>query len=470
MGERTMNSKNNALFIDSTSIVLDLLRHWWNILLMAVAGALLACVLIQNSGTKYASTTVVAVLGTSSNAVGNVQNASKLSSSITSVLQSSTLKDLINAELPSSSYTLSAQYIENTNLIRITATAATPRESFQTLEAALNNYPTLLNNIMADLYLVTVQQPSVPVEPQRARSIPQTIVLGTLIAVALYMILVIVLSIFRDTVKNLSDMHRKIDAHLLGRIPYSKISKKAEDDLVLATSKNKNFAFEESYQLITSRIAYHLDKDGSKVLAISSVAQNEGKTHCLLNIAYSLSKSQKKVLLLDGDFRNPSIAKLLHADSRFDNALAKAIQRGEFDDQMLYAIPGTKIYCLTNKNKHPNSSRSLSNGNFAKLLTYAKQYFDYILVDTGPVALVADTAVIAAQCDASVLLVAQDVSPARAINDAVDALDRNGKMLGCIYRETRSSSLKKQYGYGSSYNYGYQKSAAASTDKTEGVK
>lgn len=466
-----MNSKNDTLFIDPTSVLLDLLRHWWNLLLMALAGGLLACVAVQNVlFSTYEATTVVAVLGTSSNAVGNVQNASDLSTSITSVLQSDTLQEMIRQELPDTDYTLSATYIENTNLIQITASAATPREAFQALQTASNNYPSLLSNLMADLYLVTVQQPSVPLEPQGSENGVKVIAVGCVLAFLAYAGLVVLLSIYRDTVKNLSDMRRKIDAHLLGRIPYAKISKKAEDDLVLATSKNKIFAFEESYQLISSRIAYHLDKDGSKVLAISSVAQNEGKTHCLLNIAYSLSKSQKKVLVLDGDFRNPSIAKLLRADSRFDNALAKAIQRGGFDDQMLYAIPGTKIYCLTNKNKHPNSSRSLSNGNFAKLLAFAKQYFDYILVDTGPVALVADTTVIAAQCDASVLLVAQDVSPARAINDAVDALDRNGKMLGCIYRETRSSSLKKQYGYGSSYSYGYQKRAAAPTDKTEGVK
>lgn len=465
-----MNSKNDVIIIDPASVLLDLLRHWWNLILMVVAGGLLACVAIQTVlPSSYAATTVVAVLGTSSNAVGNVQNASDLAPSITSVLQSDTLREMIRQQLPDTDYTLSATYIENTNLIEITASAATPRAAFQALQAAANNYPSLLSNLMADLYLVTVQQPSVPLESQQSASNVKTIVLGAFFAVFAYAALVVLLSVLRDTVKNLSDMQRKIDAHLLGRIPFAKVARKKEDSLILATAKNKNFAFEESYQLISSRIVYHLDKDGGKVLALSSVAQNEGKTHCLLNIAYSLSKSQKRVLVLDGDFRNPSIAKLLNADARYDNALAKAIQQGEFSDQMLYAIPGTRIQCLTNKNKHPGSSRSLSNGNFAKLLMFAKQYFDYILVDTGPVALVADTTVIAAQCDAAVLLVAQDVSPARAINDAVDAMDRNGRLIGCIYRETRSSSLKKQYGYGSSYSYGYQKSTASPADKTEGV-
>lgn len=455
MNERT--GRDEELTIDTASLLNDLKRHWWNILLMFFAGALLALVFALNfSGRTYKSDTILAVLGTSGGAAANVQNATKFSESITSVFQSDALRSLISQDVGSTNYSMSVSYIEDTNLVSISASASTPRLAFRALESALRNYPKLLSNLMSDLYLVTVQQPTIAEEASRWFSTPQFAVLGACSAAFAYVCVVLLFSVLRDTVKNTSDMRRKVDGRLLGKIPYTSTLKKAKDNFVLATSQSRNFQFEENFQLITSRILTHLDRSGGKTLAVTSVLQNEGKTHCLLNIAYSIAKSQKRVLVIDADFRNPSVAKVLKIEQADDAALAKAIQTGGFEKGKLYQIPDSRIYCLVNTSKQNALGRSLSNGKFSQLLHFAGRYFDYILVDTGPVALVADTSVIAAQCDASVLLVAQDTALVRAINDAIDVLDRNGTLIGCIYRETRSPVVSMGTGgYGASYRYGY---------------
>ena len=76
-----MNNKinqNNPWSIDPFSVLLDLKRHWWNILLMALAGAMLGVVAaIFLPGTAYTSSAVYAVLGNSSSPVSNVQNAKR---------------------------------------------------------------------------------------------------------------------------------------------------------------------------------------------------------------------------------------------------------------------------------------------------------------------------------------------------------------------------------------------------------
>ena len=94
MNERA--GRDDELTIDTASLLVDLKRHWWNILLMFFAGALLALVFALNfSGRTYKSDTILAVLGTSGGAAANVQNATKFSESITSVFQSDALRSLI---------------------------------------------------------------------------------------------------------------------------------------------------------------------------------------------------------------------------------------------------------------------------------------------------------------------------------------------------------------------------------------
>ena len=82
---------------------------------------------------------------------------------------------------------------------------------------------------------------------------------------------------------------------------------------------------------------------------------------------------------------------------------------------------------------------------------------DYIIVDTPPMALLADTEEIAHMADASVLVVKQDSAFARDINDSIDALNRTeAKVIGCIFNDVTAGFVERvgHYGYGSYYGYG----------------
>lgn len=441
-----------TLTVDTASILLDLRRHWWNLLLMLLAGALLGYVLcVTTVHQSYQSDVILAVLGNSGTSVSNVQTAGQLSGSLTNVISSQVFHDLVAAQVNTSEYHLSAHYIADTNLISITATAGSPQLAFQVLRATIQEYPVLLRDLMADLYMVTVQHPGIPTEPMSPLHPEYFAILGAGLFVLAYALVVVLLSVLRDTIKNVEDMRNKVDATMLGVIPYFKRGAIGSDNIVIALGKS-DFRFEEQYQLIASRTMTYLEQNHATVLAVTSVLQNEGKSHCLINLAYSMAKSQKRVLVIDSDFRNPSLARIVQADSQYDDALSNALQSGTLEN--LYQFPGTSLYCLLNGEKSGALSHILSEGSYAQLLKQAKEQFDYVLVDTGPVALVADTTVITALCDASLLLVAQDVASIRAINDVADVLDRNGNLLGCIYRETRRLSKKSdRYGYGTSYGY-----------------
>lgn len=452
--------------VDMVSILCDLRRHWWNILIMALSGALISVAIpVSIAHPKFQSNTILAVIGNNGSSVSNVQNASRMSSAITSVLSSEVFRQIVSEKIGRTDYTLSASYVEDTNLINITATGTSARLAFQVLQSTLEEYPILLSDLMSDLYVVTVQPPQIPSGPVGIIPTWMLLLIGAAIGGGVYATMVVLLSMMRDTVKNVSDMRSKIESGLLGTIPFFKAVEEEADRLILAKCDCPDFRYEESFQLIASRVMTLMEHAECNVLAVTSVTPNEGKTHALINLAYSMTKMQKKVLLVDGDFRNPSLGRIFLGKDKAIQNLNAAIQNRKVIPELLNQVPDTEMYYLSTHNRSSKLSRSLSDGTFMELLTDARNKFDYILVDTGPAALVADTRMIVSQCDASVMIVAQDAASIRAINDTIDILSRESVCLGCIYRETR---ISRDNGIDYGYGYNTQKSVERRTAAIDG--
>ena len=80
----------------------------------------------------------------------------------------------------------------------------------------------------------------------------------------------------------------------------------------------------------------------------------------------------------------------------------------------------------------------LANNRFSTLLRYARERFDYIILDTAPMGLVPDAEGIAEFCDASLIVVREDIILAKNINDAMDTLnDTNAKVLGIVFNDAK---------------------------------
>lgn len=443
----------NILSIDITSILLDIRRHWWNILLVALASAMLAMSLIMIfPQTSYSSSTILAVSSNSSDVISNARNATTVVATLTNILNADVLKRLVAKDIGDCTYEARASYITSTNLIVLKVTADSPGVAFGALQSILENYNILLADLMSDVRLVTLQHPAVPVSSDKIHNIYVYAAVVFAAGGILYAGLIALLSLLRDTVKNSKDARNKIDTRLLGIIPYLKeetVKKGDDKEVPLLNEKQVSFLFGESFRRVAVRIVNHMDHRKQKVLMITSVLPNEGKTTCCVNLALAIAQNNRKVLLIDGDFRNPSIAPALRIGSDYQGKLGEALKTGEFDKMALYQVPDSQLYCVTNREGHMQSNLSFSNGNFEKLIHYGKENFDFVVVDSGPVALVADIELMKGFCDAAVLVVAQDAAPTCAVNDAIDVLDDRDKLIGCVFKETRRSVKMKHREYSS---------------------
>lgn len=192
--------------------------------------------------------------------------------------------------------------------------------------------------------------------------------------------------LFDNKIHTLDDIESVINAPVLGDIP----STKSDNMIIINKDDKSNIA--ESFRLLRTNVNFMLSGVNmeSKSIFITSTLENEGKTFIAINLASSLSLLNKKVLLIGADIRKPKISKYLNIDS--DSGLTNYLIDNSLQvpDIIEYNTAGN-FDVITSGPIPPNPSELLTNGRFEDVLTFGNKNYDYIVVDTAPVNIVADT-------------------------------------------------------------------------------
>ena len=202
---------------------------------------------------------------------------------------------------------------------------------------------------------------------------------------------------------------------------------------------------------------------GQLCRGIYSVLENEGKSTVAANIALAIADEGRKVLLIDADLRKPSIFKILNMQEENFTSLTSILRDISAPisslESLCVQVPGTSLHVILNKAGLPQSMEMFSTNRFVELLSSLRRDFDYIIVDTPPMQLVADAEEMAPIADCCALVIRQHTVEAKDINDAIDALNGTGNhVIGCIFNNVYSGlplpGSGRGYGYGYG-NYGY---------------
>jgi polysaccharide biosynthesis transport protein len=195
----------------------------------------------------------------------------------------------------------------------------------------------------------------------------------------------------------------------------------------------------------TRTMLVHVAHTGShRVVMITSALSGEGKTSLSTHLATSLARSGLRTLLIDADLRSPSIHRLFNRP--VDAGLSEII-RGEVE--LADAIAPTAIddlNLLTAGKCDRQTIRLITQGSLGPLFERLKEQFDFVIVDTSPILLVADGLIIAQQVDAALFSIYRDVSSKTKVSAAAERLRSLGvPILGAVVTGARGSR------YGSSY-------------------
>ena len=212
--------------------------------------------------------------------------------------------------------------------------------------------------------------------------------------------------------------------------------------------------FSEALRAARLRVERAMEQGEKKVLLVSSAIPGEGKTTISVNLAISLARRGKRVLLIDCDLRSPSVAKALRVKTKHslvDYLTGKMMLRELLcptETENLFIIPGGpgggKVTDLLTRERG------------SSMIQAARKLFDFVILDTPPCSMLADAAEVAALADAGLLVVRQDYASRDQIIDGVQRLsDAELPMIGWVFNYVeRSLPTGSSYGYGAVYGYG----------------
>lgn len=425
----------SLLSFDPIVPLLDVLRRWYLIAAIALIAALAAY-----AGTEFlyqpqytASTTfVVSMQGSSSSVYQNLTATTNLAATFSEVLNSSILRKSVVQTLGTGSFNgrIEASAIEETNLLTVRVTDSSPRTAFLATRAIIDNHAGLTRQIMGDVILEVLQQPSVPSAPSNPMRAGSNAKRAAIFAGAASCALLALLSCMRDAVRSMEEASRKLDCRMLGEVHH-----------------------ERKRRTLRRKLEQHLP-DGAKIVMVTSALENEGKSTIAVNLALSLAQKQRRVLLIDCDLRKPACYKILEQTVSKGGTIDVLRGTASLAD-CVQAYPEAKnLELLLETRAVRNSSNLVSADGMARLISEAKAAYDYVILDTPPMSAGPDSESLADLADASLLVVRQNQAAAAALRAAVDILQSaDGQMLGCILNDSRSSSLSGEDSYG--YGYGH---------------
>lgn len=219
----------------------------------------------------------------------------------------------------------------------------------------------------------------------------------------------------------------------------------------LPVNEKPGSSLAESFRALRTNMQYILREPGAKVIAVSSAISGEGKTFCSVNLATIFAMAGRKTLLISLDLRRPKIHKIFNLTNEIGIS-TYLINKTTYQEILLPTNVGN-LTIATSGPIPPNPAELIDSQRMREFLEQAKKEFDFIIVDTPPVAIVSDTMTLKDLIDAFVFVIRHNYSD-RQVIDLINHISKT-RMIKNIGVVVNDIQLKGYYGYSYRYEYGY---------------
>jgi capsular exopolysaccharide synthesis family protein len=283
--------------------------------------------------------------------------------------------------------------------------------------------------------------PSVPSEPNKKRALLAGLIGGLISGLGL----VFFLEYLDNTVNSAQSVEERYGLTVLGTVEELRGKKR---DVAAFVRENPLSPLAESYRLIRSGLLLSTPERPPKVILITSMAQQEGKTTTTKNLAHILAQNEKKVLIIDCDMRRPRQHALFGEPNSFglSSYLSGTL---EPQQQLIRQLPENPVALLPAGPPPPNPAELLQSARMAQLLREQREQFDFILLDSPPVQQVTDSLALGPLADGTVLVVKAGGTTYEMLDSGIKRLhDSRAHLLGIVLNR-----LKKKHGDRGYYGY-----------------
>ena len=280
----------------------------------------------------------------------------------------------------------------------------------------------------------------------------QNILFGVLAGLALATLIAFILESMGDTVRFPDEISRRFGVTMLGTVFKWSQQDADTDELVLWKAPTSNYA--ESFRQIRANIQFATVNQPGKVYLVCSPGPGEGKSTITCNLSIALAQMGKRVVILDGDLRRATIHKRFKAVKRepgLSNYLAdittdfsSIVHQTEIEG--VSVIPSGPI--------PPNPAELLGSPKMTILLKELENYYDYIIVDSPPILVVADGSILASQVDGAIIVADGTSTRSSALHASLNTLKNTQvNILGVVINKLKRARFGYGYGY---YYYSYR--------------
>ena len=265
-------------------------------------------------------------------------------------------------------------------------------------------------------------------------------------------LVMIVLDFFDNKIQDRKQIEAGTKIPIIGELSFAKNMTKS-----VLHSKSRGILAEQ-FRLIRANLQYVGDADNSvKKILVTSFMSGEGKSFTSLNLAGSLSNGSTKVLLIELDLRKPKLSRYLNLKT--NQGITEYIVNNSIkeEDVIFHIDEMDNVDIITSGSIPPNPTELLMSGRLSKLFNWADKKYDYIIIDSSPVGLVADGFLIDKHVDMCLFILRHKFSFKTTIS-YIDRLAKENKFkrIGIIVNGIKEKgNIGQGYTYGYSYGYGY---------------
>lgn len=273
--------------------------------------------------------------------------------------------------------------------------------------------------------------PDIPVSPKPVLNIIVASFLGVMLGIGV----VLLMEYLDSTMKTLEDVKKYLSIPILACIPYVNTKKYS---IKLVTYYEPKCHVSEIYRMLRTSINFANVDTELKTIVVTSSGNGEGKSTSVSNLAISMVRMGYRVLLVDADLRNPSIHTIFNIDNNY--GLTNVLMGGKIE-YMVQGISSLPIDILPSGSLAANPSEMLGSNRMKWFLEECKKDYDIVLIDSSPIGLVTDSAILSSICDGTIMVVAAGEVQIEEVIKSKELMDKvRGKILGVVLNKIRFNS------------------------------
>lgn len=249
-----------------------------------------------------------------------------------------------------------------------------------------------------------------------------------------------------EAIADPGEVERRLGLPLLGSVPKLKAGTPKEALL------DRKSDLIDAYLAVQTNLAFTTEHGVPRSFAVTSTRPAEGKSTTALALATTLSRAQRKVILVDGDMRSPSVHQL--GGVNHDRGLSNFLTGQDDIETLTFEMSDLGFTAMSAGPIPPNAAELLTGGRLGLLIERLLERYDHVVIDSPPVMGLADAPLIAGRVEGVIYAVESHGIRSSMVQTAIARLaSANARVIGGVL--TKFEARRAHYGYGYEYGYGY---------------